>query len=180
MNYKNNPSGYGLVSRIFHWISVVFVYSLFGVGLYMTSLTYYDPGYHQLPELHKGFGIIFALLMLMRFGWRIYSPPPQPIAHTPNEKRLAKVIHWSFYALIFTIIFSGYLISTAKGKGINVFDIFTVPALVSIENDLIGEAHLWLAYFLVGLSALHIGASLMHHFRYKDATLKRMIFQTGD
>jgi cytochrome b561 len=35
--------------------------------------------------------------------------------------------------------------------------------------------HRWLAYGLVMLLSLHAGAALVHHFLFRDETLKRML-----
>jgi cytochrome b561 len=87
-------------------------------------------------------------------------------------------MHKALYALLFTVMISGYLISTADGRAISVFNIFELPALPwSIENqeDIAGDIHFWLACFLVGFASLHALAALKHHFIEKDHTLKRML-----
>lgn len=73
---------------------------------------------------------------------------------------------------------TGYLISTADGRGIDVFEIITIPAFGSIienQEDIAGLIHKWLAYLLILLAALHAFAALKHHFIDKDNTLNRMI-----
>lgn len=82
------------------------------------------------------------------------------------------------YVLLLVLLLSGYLISTADGKPISVFGWFEVPALFSgagQQADLAGDVHLWLAWSLVLLSALHALAALKHHFVDRDTTLKRML-----
>ena len=79
---------------------------------------------------------------------------------------------------MFLIVLSGYLISTADGRSIEVFNWFEIPAFVTpIENqeDLAGDVHFYLASTLMVLVALHGLAALKHHFLDKDATLKRML-----
>lgn len=80
--------------------------------------------------------------------------------------------------LLSGILISGYLISTADGKPINVFGLFNVPATLTdagSQADLAGNVHLWLAWSVVVLSVVHGLAALKHHFIDKDATLKRML-----
>ena len=92
---------------------------------------------------------------------------------------LAHLIQKSFYLLILLIGISGYFISTAKGKAIEFFNWFDVPAILNeIEEsraDLIGEAHEIMAFLLAILVILHALAALKHHFVDKDETLRRMI-----
>ena len=73
---------------------------------------------------------------------------------------------------------SGYLISTADGRGISFFDWFEVPAFITSipdQEDLAGDWHIWLTDALVVLGVLHGLAALKHHFIDKDGTLKRML-----
>jgi cytochrome b561 len=42
-------------------------------------------------------------------------------------------------------------------------------------EDIAGEMHEYLAYALMLLVVLHAGAAMLHHFVYKDVTLKRML-----
>lgn len=86
--------------------------------------------------------------------------------------------HLLLYGLLFAIMISGYLISTAEGKPVDVFGVLPVPALFSgmgEQADLAGDVHLWLAWSVVILSALHGLAALKHHFIDRDITLKRML-----
>jgi cytochrome b561 len=79
---------------------------------------------------------------------------------------------------MFFLMLSGYLISTADGRGIDVFGLFSLPATLSgVENqeDIAGKVHQSLAFILVALVVLHALAALKHHFLDRDATLKRML-----
>ena len=76
------------------------------------------------------------------------------------------------------LMLSGYLISTADGRGISVFGLFEVPAsLTGIpdQEDVAGLIHEWLAWALVIFAGLHGLAALKHHFIDHDATLRRML-----
>jgi cytochrome b561 len=94
------------------------------------------------------------------------------------ERLLASSAHALLYVLLFAVMLAGYLISTADGRAIDVFGLFSVPAtLTAIENqeDIAGEIHLVLAIVLVSLAAVHALAALKHHFIDRDRTLKRML-----
>jgi cytochrome b561 len=99
-------------------------------------------------------------------------------SHANWEKRLAGAVHGFLYLLLFVLMLSGYLISTADGRAIEVFGLFRVPAtLTGIPNqeDLAGVVHQVLGYVLIGLVALHALAALKHHFLDRDGTLRRML-----
>lgn len=87
-------------------------------------------------------------------------------------------MHQLFYIWVIALGFSGYMISTAEGDPLVIFEYLTIPAIgFEIENqaDLAGEVHFWLAWSLIGLALLHALAALKHHFINQDSTLTRMI-----
>ena len=119
------------------------------------------------------------ILMVCRLVWRNKQINPDHLpSHSTLERKAGKVIHSILYLLIFMIMTTGYLISTADGRGIEVFELFEIPSLGSfVENqeDIAGLIHQWLAYGLITLAVLHAFAAFKHHFIDKDNTLNRMI-----
>jgi cytochrome b561 len=179
MQLRNSPARYGLVSVILHWGVALTVFGMFGLGIWMVDLGYYDSWRKAGPDLHKSIGLVLLAVMLLRVVWRFLSPPPPP---TPNQEPLtrlaAKAGHLFLYVALFALMIAGYLISTADGVGIPVFGLFDVPALVSglpNQADVAGDIHLYLAWTLVIFAGLHGLAALKHHFIDRDATLVRML-----
>lgn len=176
---KNTKESFGLISKTLHWSMAVILVGLFAVGLYMTDLDYYDALYHTLPWWHKSFGLLVIGLLVFRFTWKRLNPEPEALSTHKNwEVFLAQFIQKLFYGLILLIGLSGYFISTAKGKSIDFFGWFEVPAITRVAGeraDLVGEIHEFLAITLIALAVLHAAAALKHHFIDKDETLKRMI-----
>ena len=118
--------------------------------------------------------------MLLRLAWRWPSPPPAPLpGHRRWERRLARVVHGAFHLLLLALGASGYLVVTAAGQGLEVFDWFSIPAATRLDDRLAeraGNWHLWLAWATVVLAALHAAAALKHHLVDRDATLRRMLW----
>ncbi|CAO97103.1 cytochrome b [Erwinia tasmaniensis] len=179
MRWKNSVTRYGALSIGMHWLVAVAVYGMFALGLWMVTQGYYDEWYHKAPELHKSIGMVLFAVMLVRVVWRFVSPPPKPLkSYSPLVRHGAVIAHLLLYGLLFAILISGYLISTAEGKPVDVFGVLPVPALftgLGEQADLAGNIHLWLAWSVVILSVLHGLAALKHHFIDRDITLKRML-----
>lgn len=179
MHWKNSPGHYGLLSILLHWLVAVGVFGMFGLGLWMVDLDYYNSWYKAAPDLHKSVGLCLLAIMLLRLAWRTLNPPPLPLpSHGPRTQLLSRVTHWLLYFGLFALMLTGYLISTADGRGISVFGWFDVPpSLTSIpdQEDTAGLAHTWLAWTLVIVAGLHGLAALKHHFIDRDSTLTRML-----
>ncbi|AWL11376.1 Cytochrome b561 like protein [Saliniradius amylolyticus] len=160
-----------------HWITAIAVIALFAVGLWMVDLNYYSDWYKTAPHYHKSVGLLLALLTLIRMLVRWLKSRPQPLG-AAWEQRVSSLAHAMIYLLLLGLFISGYLISTADGRSIDVFNWFTIPgagSLIERQEDLAGEVHFYLAWTLIILAGLHALAAFKHHFWDRDATLKRML-----
>jgi cytochrome b561 len=175
---KNSKTSYGWLSILLHWVMAIAFIALFFLGQYMVDLDYYDAWYHRAPEIHKSIGILLLMAMLFRFFWNKFQTSPDPISTDVKTELAARITHYLFYLLVIMLFISGYMISTAEGKGIDVFSWFTVPALFTEDPDradFAGDIHEIIATGFVILAAIHALAALYHHFIIKDFTLKRML-----
>jgi len=176
---RNSSSRFGKITVAIHWISAIVIVGQFSFGLYMLSLDYYDPNYQALPHYHKSIGILFSGLLAFRIVWTLINPSPAPAPGVKLwEHRAAKTVQVLMLGLLIGVVTLGYLISTADGKPIEVFNWFEVPATItSIKNqeDVAGEWHYWFALSVIVIASLHAFAALKHHFLDKDVTLLRMI-----
>jgi cytochrome b561 len=161
-----------------HWLVALAVFGLFGLGYWMVGLDYYSGWYKTAPDLHKSIGLLLFAVMLLRVLWRWVSPAPASLPNHGRMTRLAsKLGHGFLYLGLFVLMISGYLISTADGRGIEVFGLFEVPAsLTSIpdQEDVAGLVHEYLAWALVIFAGVHALAALKHHVIDRDRTLLRM------
>jgi cytochrome b561 len=177
---KNTENSYGLIAIALHWLMAITVFSLFGLGLYMVELTYYDAWYKGSLDLHKNIGMTLLVALMLRILWRAVNITPENADKSASkvEVKVAHYAHLTLYLLMATLMISGYLISTADGRAIDVFGLFSVPALpISFVNqeDIAGNIHEILAWTLILLSAGHALAAFKHHFVNKNTTLVRML-----
>ncbi|MCH1925171.1 cytochrome b [Shewanella sp. C32] len=177
--FRNTRQGYGLVAITAHWLSAVIVIGLFALGYWMVQLSYYSDWYHTAPYIHKSVGVLLFAATLLRLLWRFTNPK---VADVEGQSRLvrlaAKLGHAALYLLLLLIMISGLLISTADGRGVEVFNWFVVPSageLFAEQADRSGMVHQYAAYLLIGLVVVHALAALKHHFIDKDQTLIRML-----
>ena len=171
--------GYSWTGIVLHWLVALMVIGLFASGFWMVDLSYYSSWYKTAPFWHKSVGVLLLTIMLYRLLWRLLNGSAQPLqSHSIAVQRVSHFVHLSLYALIFLIICTGYLISTADGRPIDVFGWFDLPSaeeLFAEQADRAGLVHKFAAYGLITLAVLHALAALKHHFFDKDDTLKRML-----
>lgn len=180
LNHKitNDEHSYGLGPVIMHWLIALAIIGLYPLGLYIETLDYYDPAYRTIPVWHKSIGISVATVLFIRLIWRAFNKPPAPLPQPAKMILAAKIAHGLLYLLLVVTLVSGYLISTADGRPIELFNLINIPALpfaFDNQEDLAGAIHYIIATILVSLAAVHALAALKHHYIDKDTTLKRML-----
>ena len=179
MLLKNSPGRYGLLSKSLHWLNALLIISLIGLGIYMVELTYYDRWYNAALTWHKSLGLIALGLAMVMTGWQWYSPPPAPLPGLQRWERLgARVMRTVLLGMMLVIPFSGYLISTSAGQGVEIFGLLHIPALLhggTTLRDVAIAVHFYAAYGAALLVIGHAGAALKHHFVNRDETLRRML-----
>lgn len=180
--WRNTDACYGLAAILLHWLTALAVAGLFGLGLWMVDLTYYDAWYRTAPWVHKSVGVLVFAMLAMRISWRILNPPPLPLPTLSRiERKLSAAVHALLYLLLLGVTVSGYLISTADGQPVSVFGLVSLPATLAHlpgQAEAAGDIHLILAVTLVGFACLHGLAALKHHFVDRDGTLLRMLGRT--
>ncbi len=168
-----------------HWIVAIIMIGLLGSGLYMTQFEAYD-----VYPIHKSFGAIIAVFVLLRVLWRIKNGWPQHVGeYSTIEKLLSKITHYALIIGTILMPISGMLMSVMSGRGLFVFGIEVIGKNMntitgereSINDVLAGNSsilHEYAAYVIIVALALHIIGALKHHVIDKDATLKRMLGRT--
>lgn len=180
--FTNTPSRYGAAAMLMHWGMAVLLAVLTAMGWYMVRLP--DAGFDRekigLILAHKSLGMLALLAVLVRIGWRSANNLPRWAAELPDwQKSAAYFVHLCFYALMLALPLTGWLMSSAGGFPVYLwFDRGLLPDLMGNDPALFRffiDLHRWLAYSLVVLVAAHSGAALVHHFIWRDETLKKML-----
>jgi len=179
MPIRNDAQRWGAISLGLHWLTVILVLGLATVGLLMHDLPT-GPFKVQVYALHKSTGLTVLALTVLRLLWRLVAGAPAPVAGTPRwQDGIAKVTHGALYALLLAMPLSGWLFNSAAGFPLRWFGLFPLPRLgTGYDPDIKAfahEAHEWLFYALALLVLVHSAAALFHHYRFRDATLSRML-----
>ena len=177
MRWKNTQDRYGALSQLIHWSIAIHVIGLFVLGYWMTGLGYYDDWYHEAPQWHKSFGILLTFIWLLRIYWIFVNAKVEHVGLKPWERFASKSTQNLMQLLVLVVIISGYLISTADGRAVDFFDLFSIPSLYEKQGmeDISGWIHEIVAYVLIGLALGHGLMAIKHHFINADEVLKSML-----
>jgi cytochrome b561 len=169
--------GYTAVAKLLHWLTALLVLGLIGLGLWMVGLPL---GLDKLYAYawHKWIGLTVLVLTVLRLAWRTYRPPPAlPDTVTSWERFIAPWSHGLLLVLLLALPLSGWLMSSAGGVKVIWFGFLEMPDLVSRDLALFERLrtwHHWLAWTLMAVLTLHVGAVLRHDVLRRDGIFRRM------
>lgn len=160
-----------------HWLIAGLVALGVGIGLVMTGLSM-SPLRLKLYNWHKWTGIVVLSLSVVRVFWRASHRAPVLPAMPAWQRAAAHATHASLYLLLLAVPLAGWTYSSAAGFPVVLFGILPLPDLVAPDKALAGAlkiVHKALAYTVVALAAVHVGAVLKHQFLDRDGLLFRML-----
>lgn len=166
---------YSIVAIWFHWVIAALVIANLAIGLFHESLL---KGVGWAMPLHFSFGLSVLILSILRLAWRLTHPFPKMPDHIPGwQQTVARATHVGLYTLIVLTPLTGWMMLSGGKRPIGFYWLFDFPKL-PIGKGLGGlghEAHGVLAWMMLLLVVLHVGAALRHHFILRDSVLKRMM-----
>jgi len=168
---------YSLGLRIIHWLMAIFIIGMLCSGFYMKSLPVSNEIKFSIYAIHKACGVTVFGLVVIRIFFRAFTRvPPLPASFSRLIINASKAVHFGLYSLMILMPLSGYVMSSASGRGIKYF--FHIPLLISKNKGLASAAnglHSILAYFIIFFIVLHILAALKHTLIDKQNIFKRII-----
>ncbi len=171
-------SRYSLGAMIFHWLIAIAV--IVNWRLVENAHHVAKADHDWWMNNHKALGITILALTLLRVAWRLAHPaPPLHSSYAAWERMLARSLHVVFYILLIALPLGGWLATSFYGQGVNMWGLFTLPALPVGHNPGMGkeifDVHGTVANIMLWLIGLHILGALKHTFWDKDGTLYRML-----
>ncbi|CAM2934980.1 cytochrome b561 family protein [Legionella steigerwaltii] len=173
---RNSMNRFGSITKLLHWLIFILIAAQF---YFVWSLSDNSPLTPLYMMLHKSVGVTILVLGLLFYIWHIISIKPLPPENQPRwQYIISKLVHHLLFILIILMPIVGYIMTCSDGKPINFFGWFTIPCLIT-ENEQLGSimfsTHETIAFIILALVGLHFLAALYHHFIRKDDVLKRML-----
>ena len=176
MKLLNSFYKYGLLAKMFHWITFLLLLLQFPLGLYLVSLEFSETRIN-LEAIHIYLGILIFYITAFRLIWKIVDPKPSPKKNLfRGQVLLSKINYFFMYFSLLAITVSGMLKKLFMGENLN-FIFFKLKFIESnFElSDLFYTIHIYANYLLVLLFIVHILAVIVHHYIYKENILSKML-----
>ncbi|HYE45763.1 MAG TPA: cytochrome b [Caulobacter sp.] len=177
---------YSPVAILFHWTMAALVVFQLGWGWWMGRL---PVGGNKVAayDLHFAIGVLMLVLALGRGGWRLLAPGPINDADKPGwESTAARITHGVFYACLFGLPLSGWLMVSATAREENLSLLGFIPWPLIPLADLsppqrwavegVGEWMHWgLIVSLLAMIPIHVLGALKHQVIDRDDVFHGML-----
>lgn len=177
MGLRNSSTEYGSLAKSLHWLLAIGIFALIYLGLEQAGMERGDER-NDVRFIHASIATITLMLMTVRLVWRfINSAPVHPDGMPGWQRMSSSIVHWGLYISVFVQILAGAMVLATAGRGIPVFNLFSIPLPVAENHD----AHEWWEGVhkfawkpLAVLLTVHVLAALYNHFVVKNDVLRRM------
>ena len=168
---------YSSGSKWLHWLIAIVVITMLSFSFFLGDV---PDKYQSLAYMiHKSLGLCVLFLMILRFIWINYSGKPAlPASVSTWEKRVSRLVQYSFYLLLIAMPVCGWIMSVAAGRAPTFFGLFSMPLPIAKNKplaELMELSHKTIAWLLIALIILHVAGALKHHFIDKNNILKQML-----
>jgi len=184
MSRRAHSGNYNAIAKMFHWLMAALILCMLLLGWAMTADDILGGhGKSVAMQVHESVGMIVLTLGVLRLIWRFLNPPPPLPAFMPAwEQVAARLSHVILYVLMLVMPLVGWVIISTMAHKAQFFGLFPIPNLPFLHDlpgkkeirEIFESIHWWLAWVIVAVVALHIGAALKHHFIERDDILLRM------
>jgi len=175
MQFFNSFGKYGLLAKLFHWITFIILILQIPFGFYLVGLEFSDRRI-DLENIHIIIGITVFYITLFRLIWKFFNPSATDgNSFFKGQIFIAKVNHFLLYLSILTITISGILKKLYMGERLNfLFFEYGFNQDNFLLADTFYEVHIYANYLLIALVTLHIFAVIIHHVVFKDKILNKI------
>ena len=169
---------YGSVAIALHWFIGLALLAQIIFGFLLDDIAPRGtPARAAVINLHKSFGIVLALLIVVRLAWRVtHRPPAWPQSMPPWQRSAAQWSHRALYACMVVMPLAGYVASNFSKHGVRFFGIALrawgpdSPPVYAFFNGV----HVATAFLFCALIAVHVAAALKHSLVDHDGVFSRI------
>ena len=175
MNLTNSETEYGLISKIFHWLTAAVLFVQIPLGLYLVDLDFGEKRI-TIESIHVVLGLSIFYIIVGRLIFKIFNPTPK-IRHSifQGQRLIAKLNHIFLYLAVFSITISGALKKLFNGEKLDLF-FFHIKIKDNYDlADTFYEVHIISNYILIALVLLHIVAVIVHKYLFNENLLKKIL-----
>ena len=172
------PERYSRIAIALHWLVGTALLAQIGFGLLLDDIApRATPARAGVINLHKSFGLVLGLLIVVRLAWRWrHHAPPWPASMPAWQRKAARIGHGALYACMVVMPVAGYVASNFSKHGIRFFGLALKPWGADLPQvyAFFNGIHVATAFVFCALIVGHVAAALKHTLIDRDAVFSRI------
>lgn len=174
-----NSLRYDRVAIALHWLIGLALLGQIGFGFMLDDIAPRGtPARAATINLHKSFGIVLGLLIVLRLLWRQrHTPPAWPAVMSSAQQRAATLGHRALYACMLLMPLSGYTASNFSKHGVKFFGTAFKPwgpDLPQVYN-FFNTIHVATAFVFTALIVGHVVIAIKHALVDRNGIFSRIL-----
>ncbi|MGH1577229.1 cytochrome b/b6 domain-containing protein [Planktotalea sp.] len=184
MPAANTATSYGSVTKTFHWLTVLLIFTAIPLGIIANKMAYDTSEALAMKaflfSMHKTVGVTAFFVALARIAWALKQPKPAGLhPERRAESFLAELVHWLLYGSLVLVPLTGWIHHASTSGFAPIWwplgqNLPLVPKSEPLAA-LTAGLHIVFERVLIVSIILHIAGALKHHVIDKDDTLRRML-----
>ena len=173
---SHEPQTYDRVARLLHWLVVALIAAQFLIGWIMPDVGR-DTQQVGLVAWHLSVGAALIAAVVARIAWRLTHRAPASTL-PPTLSAVSRATHFLLYVFLILVPLLGWANASSRGWHVKLLGAVGLPALAPTGSPIghaMGDVHSALAWVLLVLIGMHVGAALFHRFVLKDNVMQRMM-----
>ncbi len=170
---------YDRVAIALHWLIGLALLGQIGFGFMLDEIAPRGtPERSATINLHKSFGLVLGVLIVLRLLWRQRHTPPQwPAVMSSAQQRAATLGHRALYTCMLLMPLSGYIASNFSKHGVKFFGTALKPWGPDLPQvyTFFSTIHVVTASVFTALIVGHVAISLKHAFVDRDGVFSRIL-----
>ena len=170
---------YDRVAVALHWLIGLALLAQIGFGFMLDEIAPRGtPARSGTINLHKSFGIVLGVLIVLRLIWRQrHTPHAWPAVMSAKQQRAATLGHRALYACMLLMPLAGYIASNFSKHGVKFFGTALKPwgpDLPQVYN-FFNAVHVATAFVFSALIVGHVLIALKHALVDRDGVFSRIL-----
>ena len=166
---------YDRLTIILHWLTALLVVLLWGIAQIIDDFPK-GPLRVDARSAHITLGVTLVVVLLVRLFHRATAGRKLPPADRGVLHIVAKAVHYALYLLVAGQLALGLTLAWFRGDSL--WNLYTLPGGGPANHDFsenLSDIHGTVATIILIVAGVHAAAALVHHFLWKDGTLRRML-----
>ena len=169
---------YGRTASLLHWLIGLALIAQISFGFLLDDLAPRNtPARASIINLHKSFGIVLGVLIVLRLLWRLrHRPPGWPASMPLWQQRAARLGQHAMYACMLALPASGYIASSFSKHGVKLFGQALKPWGPDLPNvyAAFNLLHVVTGWLFTALVVGHVLMAFKHLLLDHDGSMARI------